>query len=321
MPPVFMSSRFRVAVVQAAPAFFDSERSAIEAAVLIRQAGEQGARLVLLPEAFIPAYPRGLSFGRAVGSRSTEGRRPWQRYWAEAVDVPGPGPKLLERRPARPLSSRMGVIERDCIGSRGTLYCTLLYFGPDGRLLGKHRKLKPTSSERLDLGRGGRRTLTVVRRSSAGRGPHLLGKLHAAGADGALGQGLTSTWRPPPTPATPGRPHSVTSPAKDGASSWGQSVRHTIHVPRRPSGVGDLSRPPEVLCRGGSAIVWPLGEVLAGPVFDQGTLFAELDPAEILQARLDFDVVGHYARPDVFRLTVNEAPRATVRFGTTGWID
>ena len=164
MPPVFMSSRFRVAVVQAAPAFFDSERSTIKAAALIRQAGEQGARLVLLPEAFIPGYPRGLTFGMAVGSRSTEGRLLWQRYWEEAVDVPGPWTEALGAAAREAgVFAAVGVIERDRIGTPGTLYCTLLYFGPDGRFWASTASSNRPAAERLIWGEGDGSTLTVLR--------------------------------------------------------------------------------------------------------------------------------------------------------------
>jgi nitrilase len=137
--------RVKVAVVQAAPILFNREATVEKACRLAIEAAAQGAKLILFPEAFIPAYPRGLSFGTAVGRRSPAGRRTWQRYWANAIDVPGPATEALEAA-ARQASAYLaiGVIERDNQFSRGTLYCTLLYFGPDGRLLGRHRKLKPT---------------------------------------------------------------------------------------------------------------------------------------------------------------------------------
>jgi len=137
----------KVAVVQAAPLLFDREATVEKACRLTAEVAAQGAQLIMFPEAFIPAYPRGLSFGTVVGSRSPAGRLTWQRYWANAVEVPGPATEALGRA-ARQAGAYLavGVIERDAAFSRGTLYCTLLYFGPDGRLLGKHRKLKPTAA-------------------------------------------------------------------------------------------------------------------------------------------------------------------------------
>ena len=149
-----------VAVVQAAPIVFDRDATIEKTARLAADASEKGAELILFPEAFVPAYPRGLSFGMVVGSRSLEGRRTWQRYWENAVEVPSASTERLGEiaKDAGALLA-IGVIERD---PSGTLYCTLLYFGADGTLLGKHRKLKPTAAERLIWGEGDGSTLTVL---------------------------------------------------------------------------------------------------------------------------------------------------------------
>ena len=155
--------RFKVAVVQASPVLFNREATIEKTCGLILEAAEKDVKLILFPEAFIPAYPRGLSFGAVVGSRSSEGRRTWQRYWENAVDVPGPAVEIIgEAVREAGVYLAIGVIERDTQFSQGTLYCTLLYFGPDGKLLGKHRKLKPTGSERLIWGEGDGSTLTVL---------------------------------------------------------------------------------------------------------------------------------------------------------------
>ena len=157
-------SPFKVAVAQAASVLFDREGSTEKATALIRRAGGQGARLVLLPEAFIPGYPRGFSFGMTVGSRSPAGRRALEDLLGERGRRPWPdntGPWRSgagSGRVCAALASSSATFEH----SPGTLYCTLLYFGPDGRLLGKHRKLKPTGSERLIWGEGDGSTLTVL---------------------------------------------------------------------------------------------------------------------------------------------------------------
>jgi nitrilase len=154
-------SETRVAVVQAAPVMMERDATIEKVAHLTREAAASGARLVLFPEAFVPAYPRGLSFGVVVGSRTEGGRRTFARYNANAVEVPSAATDALGRA-ARESSVYLaiGVIERDRV-SGGTLYCTLLYFGPDGRLLGTHRKLKPTAGERLIWGEGDGSTLPV----------------------------------------------------------------------------------------------------------------------------------------------------------------
>ena len=135
------SKKITVAVVQAAPVLFNRQATIEKACDLTSQAAQQGAQLVLFPEAFVPAYPRGLSFGTVVGNRTPEGRKIWQSYWENTVEVPGPTTqKLGEAARKAKIYLAMGVIERDVIRSKGTLYCTLLYFGPDGQLLGKHQK-------------------------------------------------------------------------------------------------------------------------------------------------------------------------------------
>ena len=127
--------QIKVDVVQAAPVLFDREATVEKACGLIEQVSDQGAQLILFPEAFIPAYPRGLAFGTVVGSRSPVGRKVWQRYWENTVEVPGPATlRLGEAAKKAKLYLAIGVIERDAVRSTGTVYCTLLYFGPDGRL-------------------------------------------------------------------------------------------------------------------------------------------------------------------------------------------
>src|SRR5215217_2397193 len=130
--------RITVAVVQAAPVAFDRERTLAKLHDLAGEAARQGARLVLFPEAFVSAYPRGLDFGAVVGSRTDEGREDFRRYWESSVDIPGPAVEALARTArGNRIYLVIGVIERD----GGTLYCTVLFFDPGGGYLGKHRKV------------------------------------------------------------------------------------------------------------------------------------------------------------------------------------
>src|SRR5262252_6098309 len=140
------SNPFKAAVIQAASVAFDRERTLEKAASLCAEAARSGARLVVFPEAFVSAYPRGLDFGAVVGSRTEQGRDQFQRYWQSSVDVPGPAVDTLAATARNhSLYLVIGVIERDA----GTLYCTVLFFASDGRFLGKHRKIMSTASERL----------------------------------------------------------------------------------------------------------------------------------------------------------------------------
>jgi nitrilase len=128
------------------------------------------------------------------------------------------------------------------------------------------------------------------------------------------------------------------APTADARDTWQSTLRHIAcegrcfvlgcnqfvtkdMYPSDLDGIEELVNQPEILCRGGSAIISPLGEVLAGPLFNQeGILFADLDLREVARAKLDFDVVGHYARPDVFQLIVDERPKLSVVRKTEGGI-
>jgi nitrilase len=306
----------KVAVVQAAPVLFNREATVDKACQLIGEAAGKGSQLVLFPEAFIPAYPRGLSFGMVVGSRSPEGRRTWQVYWDNAVEVPSPAIEALGTAVQEAgVYMAIGVIERDSRFSRGTLYCTLLYFGPDGQLLGKHRKLKPTGAERLIWGEGDGSTLAAFDTELGRVGGLICWENYMPMARMAMyGKGVEL----------------YLAPTADARDTWQCTLRHIAcegrcfvlgcnqfvtkdMYPPNLEGVDELSEQPDVICRGGSVIVSPFGEVLAGPLYDQeGILYAELDMGEIVRGKVDFDVVGHYARPDVFQLIVNEKPMPPV---------
>jgi len=149
----------KVAVVQAAPVAFDTARTLAKTVDLAADARRRGAKLALFPEAFISVYPRGLAFGTVVGSRSAAGREQFRLYWESAIDVPGPDfDTLAGIARSNEMHLVIGVMER----SGGTLYCTVLFFAPDGRCLGKHRKLMPTAAERLIWGSGDGSTLPVL---------------------------------------------------------------------------------------------------------------------------------------------------------------
>ncbi len=296
------------AVVQAAPVLFDRDATVLKACRLIQQAAAHGARLILFPEAFIAAYPRGLSFGVTIGNRTKEGRFLWQRYWENAVDVPGPATEQLGET-ARQANAYLaiGVIERD-EHTRGTLYCTLLYFGPDGRLLAKHRKLKPTAGERLIWGEGDGSTLTVIDTEFGKLGGLICWENYMPLARMALYQKGVEIYLAPTADARDTWQSTLVHIACEGRCfvlGCDQFVTREMYPTDLP-GYGELASKPDVMCRGGSAIISPLGKVLAGPLFDkEDILYADLDMAEVVQSKFDFDVAGHYARPDVFQLTVN----------------
>ncbi|HEY6058923.1 MAG TPA: nitrilase-related carbon-nitrogen hydrolase [Candidatus Limnocylindrales bacterium] len=300
----------RASVVQAASVAFDREASLERVAELSARAAADGARLVVFPEAFVAGYPKRADFGARVGSRSADGREWFRRYHASAVDVPGPATERLAAT-ARRLAIHLvvGVIERD----GGTLYCTALFLGPDGRLLGKHRKLVPTAMERLIWGSGDGSTIGVMDTPIGRLGavicwenymPQLRLAMYAQGIELYCAPTVDDreTWLPTMRHiALEGRCFVLS------ANQFARRRDYPVDYPVESGG------PDEVLISGGSCIVAPLGEVLAGPARDgEAVLTADLDLGAIARATFDLDVVGHYARPDVFRLTVNRAERRPV---------
>jgi nitrilase len=305
------SSTVKVAVVQAASVAFDRKRTLAKALDLTRDAARRGAKLVLFPEAFISGYPRGLDFGAVVGSRTDAGREDFKRYFESAVEVPGPVVEALSKA-ARSNSVYlvMGVIERD----GGTLYCCVLFFAPNGAFLGKHRKVMPTASERLIWGYGDGSTLPVFDTP--------LGKL-----------GAVICWENyMPLLRTFMYSQGIEiycAPTADHRTTWSATMQHIATEGRCfVLGCNQFSRRSDfpqhyttafgeeqgtVISRGGSCIVSPFGEFLAGPNFEDETiLVAELDRGLLPKAKFDFDVVGHYSRPDIFRLTVDDQPKPPV---------
>lgn len=314
-------NKVNVAVVQAASVLFDHDATVDKVCRLVDEAATAGAELMLFPEALIPGYPRGLSFGMVVGSRSPEGRLLWQQYWENSVEIPGPATHAIGQAARRAGAYvALGVIERDRDFGGGTLYCTLLLIGPDGEILGKHRKLKPTGAERLIWGEGDGSDLHVY--------------------DTAVGRvgGLICWENYMPLARTLLYSKGVElylAPTADARDAWQATLRHIAlegrcfvlgcnqyvtkaMVPADLPMREELEDQPDVLCRGGSVIISPLGEVLTGPLFDEeGILYGELDRNLTVRSKVDFDPVGHYARPDVLRLWVDETRKPPVQYHCT----
>jgi nitrilase len=308
----------RIAVVQSAPVLFDKASSLSKIASWSKQAAEQGARLIVFPEVFIPGYPRGLTLGTKVGSRNTNGRKDWARYWENSIDIPGGDTDILGEI-AKEANAYLvvGVVERDSEFSRATLYNSIVYIGPDGQLLGKHRKLVPTGSERLLWGQGDGSTLTVIDTPFGRIGGLICWENYMPLARAAMyAKGIDI----------------LVTPTADARDTWQSALQHIAcegrcfivssnqyvtkdTYPEDLACYDEMFGEPEVLSRGGSAVVGPLGEYITRPLYDrEGLLLADLDMSLVTQSRYDFDAVGHYSRPDVFQLQVNEEPQHIVRF-------
>lgn len=301
----------KVAVAQLASDPQSALNSAGKAAAAIREAGAQGARLIVFPEAFLGGYPKGASFGAPIGMRRPEGRAAFARYHAAAIDMDGPELALMAEACAETGAfAVVGVIERD----GATLYCTAVYLDGAKGVVGKHRKLMPTAAERLIWGFGDGSTMPVFKTEFGTIGAVICWENYMPALRMHMfDQGVTL----------------YCAPTADDRDTWLPSMRHIAMEGRcfvltacqritraafgrdHESALGD--DPDTVMMRGGSAIVGPLGAVLAGPDFSGETiLYADLDPTEIIRAKYDFDVTGHYARPDVFRLEVDTRAKRAV---------
>ncbi|GEC88691.1 MULTISPECIES: carbon-nitrogen hydrolase family protein [Brevibacillus] len=308
----------RVAVVQAASVIMDLEASTEKAVSLTLEAGEKGAKIVVFPEAFIPAYPRGLTFGTKVGSRSHEGRKDWFRYWDNSIVVPSEETdKLGEAARKAGVYLVIGVIERDNENSGGTLYCSVLFFGPDGELLGVHRKLKPTASERLIWGEGDGSTLPVFDTPYGKIGALICWENYMPLARAAMYAKGVQIYIAPTADARDAWQATIRHIALEGRCfvlSSNQYVTKDMY-PTDLACYDDLASSPDEMSRGGSAIVGPLGDYIVEPVFGrEEILYADLDIRDIAYSQFDFDVVGHYSRPDVFTLLVNEEKKENVKW-------
>uniref|UniRef100_M4F1Q9 CN hydrolase domain-containing protein n=1 Tax=Brassica campestris TaxID=3711 RepID=M4F1Q9_BRACM len=292
------STIVRASIVQASTVYNDTPKTIEKAGEFIAQAASDGAQLVVFPEAYIGGYPRGYRFGIGVGVHNEAGRDCFRRYHASAIVVPGPEvDQLAEMARKNKVYLMMGAMEKDGY----TLYCTALFFSSEGRFLGKHRKVMPTSLERCIWGYGDGSTIPVY--------------------DTPLGKLGIELY---------------CAPTADGSTEWQSSMMHIAleggcfvmsacqfckrkdfpeHADYLFTDWYDDQHQEAIVSQGGSVIISPLGKILAGPNFESECLVtADLDLGDIARAKLYFDVVGHYSRPDIFNLRVNENQNKPVTF-------
>lgn len=298
----------KVAVVQAAPILFDKEKTLEKTIELIEEAGTKDVDLIVFPESFIPAYPRGFSYGYIVGSRTMEGREDWKVYYDNSIVVPSEDTNRIGEAAKRVGAYVVvGVSERDLHNT--TLYCSFLIFSPDGELIAKHRKMKPTGSERLIWGDGHSDSITTVDTEFGVMGGLICWENYMPLARAALYNRGVSLYL---------------APTADNREEWQITLRH-IALEGRTYVIGcnqyvtksmypnifkyqsELDSMPEELCPGGSCIIDPFGKYVAGPVWNrEEILYADLDMGNIVLSRMDFDPAGHYARPDILELIVHD---------------
>ncbi len=303
-------SKHIVAALQIGSDLIEGKAKTLEKIMSYEQAIiDSKAELVVMPEALLGGYPKGEIFGAYLGYRLPEGRADFAAYYENAIDVPGPECEELAALSARTGASLVvGCIER----TPHALYCSALFFDPESGLAAKHRKLLPTASERLVWGMGDGSTLPVVQTKAGKVGacicwenhmPLLRSYMYAKGVE------------------------VYCAPTVDCRDQWQHSMKHIAHEGRcfvvtavqylpPPEALGKTVphwKDDEELMRGGSVIVDPMGQVLAGPLYHkEGLVSAEIDLKDIVKAKYDMDVSGHYARPDVFSLHVDTRQKKTV---------
>jgi nitrilase len=289
----------KVACVQAEPVVLERDATIEKIAALAREAAGAGARLALFPEAFVPVYPSNRWVRFLAGG--ADAKPVFGRLARESVEVPSAATERLAAI-ARDEGLWLAVGANELAG--GTLYNSLLVFGPDGCLAVHHRKLMPTNHERLVWGLGDGQGLEAVETDLGRVGGLICWENLMPLARFALYQSGVEVYL---------------APTADDSESWHESIRHIARESRafvlsccvfqRASSYPDdvpLAEGPDLLGRGGSAILGPDGSYLAGPLWDEeGILYAELDPQRLYEERQRFDPAGHYHRPDVFRLEIS----------------
>ncbi|MFT5617487.1 MAG: nitrilase [Arenicella sp.] len=297
----------KVCLIQDNPVFFNKEKTFQKVELLTRKYAELGCELIVFPESFIPGYPRGFSFGAVIGSRSEKGRELYGEYYENSIDLESEDLKRLEQLSAETNAYLViGITEKN--SKNGSLYCSMIYISPKMGLLGTHRKIKPTGTERLIWAEDSGESLVSFDTKIGKLGGLICWENYMPLARMAMYQQGVEIY---------------IAPTADSREEWTSTLKH-IALEGRCFVLGCnqyftksmysekhqilAENEPEKMCEGGSVIISPLGKVIAGPLFgESGALIAELDLGEITQSKLGFDVVGHYARPDIFKFeTVNQ---------------
>jgi nitrilase len=290
----------KVACVQAEPAILDLQGTLDKLAALAAEAAEAGAALAVFPETFVPAYPSSRWARYLAGWEDPRAKAAFARLVSESVEVPGPASdRLAEIARETGLWLALGANERD----RGTLYNALLVYSPSGKLALHRRKLVPTNHERLVWGQGSGDGLITIPTDLGRVGGLICWENLMPLARFALYEAGIEIYL---------------APTADDSEQWQESIRHIAREARafvispcvfqRAASYPDevpVADGPELLGRGGSAILGPDGAYLAGPLWDEeGILYAELDRLRLYEERQRFDAAGHYHRPDVFSFGV-----------------
>ncbi|APQ18958.1 carbon-nitrogen hydrolase family protein [Maribacter hydrothermalis] len=300
--------KLKVCLIQDSPVFFDIEKTIDKIENLVKIHAKKGCELMVFPESFIPGYPRGFSFGAVVGSRTDEGRKLYADYHKNSLNLEGKElQRLVKLAKTENVYLIIGITEEQT--NNGSLYCSMLYISPTDGFLGVHRKIKPTGSERIVWSEDDGSSLVSFDTKIGRLGGLICWENYMPLARMAMYKQGVEIY---------------IAPTADSRDEWTSTMKH-IALEGRCFVLGCnqfytksmypekyqhlVENEPENLCRGGSVIVSPLGKIIAGPLFDEaGALIAEIDLDDIVHAKLDFDVIGHYARNDIFEFNAVNQP-------------
>ena len=302
-----LNNTCRLAVVQAAPVMFDRRRCLEKALALIEECAAHSAELVVFPELFIPGYPYGMTFGFTVGHREPSGRRDWLEYYNNSILADGDEMLLLAQSARKHrLYISMGYSERDPVTA--TLYNSNMMIAPDGTMR-NHRKLKPTGSERVVWGDADKDYFPVMDTPWGPMGNLICWESYMPLARVALYQKGVTLYISPNTNDNPEWQNTIRHIAVEGHCYFINCNQYFTRAmyPQTAGAANEIRQLPEVVCRGGSCVIDPYGHETIAPLWDaEGILYTELAMDKVPASRMEHDVCGHYARPDVLRLTVDD---------------
>jgi nitrilase len=301
-----MRAPVKVACVQAEPVVLDLEATLDKLESLVAEAAGEGAELVVFPETFVSVYPSSRWAKALAGWADPRAKAAFAALASSGVEVPGPAAdRLGEIAREHGVWLVTGVNELDS-ARNGTVYNALLYHAPDASLALEHRKLVPTNHERLVWGQGDGGGLRALDTPLGRLGGLICWENYMPLARFALYESGVEIYL---------------APTADDGDEWQATLVHLARESRafvvspchfqRASAypedfpLAELLEGVDLLGRGGSAILAPDGSYLAGPLYDEeGVLYAELDPARLVEERQRFDPAGHYHRPDILALEV-----------------
>lgn len=297
----------KLALVQAEPILFDKQACLDKTVTLIKEAAEQKAELIVFPELFIPGYPIGMNFGFSMGKRTEAGRQDWMRYYNASLVAGGEEFQLLtELVKELGVYVSLGFSERDAVS--GTLYNSNVIFEPDGSYK-VHRKLKPTGSERVVWGDANQDYFPITDTPWGPIGSLICWESYMPLARVALYQKGITIYISPNTNDNPEWQATIQHIAIEGKCYF-INADMLVRKSSYPTDLNEkeaVERLPEMVCRGGSCIIDPYGHYLTEPVWDEETIiYADLDMTLPAACKMEHDAIGHYARPDVLKLIVDE---------------